>query len=65
MRLVGSSSNLDDDFTLKQKQYADLILDIGNGKNDSICYDCIEEDENIGVQHLIIPNIKYFLFNEQ
>ena len=42
MRLVGSSSNLNDDFTLKQNQYADLILDIGNGENDSICYDCIE-----------------------
>ena len=41
MRLVGSSSSLNDDFTLKQKQYAELILDIGNGKNDSICYDCI------------------------
>jgi PIF1-like helicase len=32
MRLVGSSSNLNGDFTLKQNQYADLILDIGNGK---------------------------------
>jgi PIF1-like helicase len=32
MRLVGLSSNLNDDFTLKQNQYANLMLDIGNGK---------------------------------
>jgi hypothetical protein len=32
MRLVGLSSNLNGDFTLKQNQYANLMLDIGNGK---------------------------------
>jgi PIF1-like helicase len=61
MRLTGSNSHEMDEFTLKQKKYAELILDIGNGKNDSICYDCLEEDENLGVQLINIPDIKYFL----
>jgi len=52
---------LSPNWTLKQKKYAELILDIGNGKNDSICYDCLEEDENLGVQLINIPDIKYFL----
>ena len=65
MRLEGLNSNVIDEFTLKQQKYAEIILDIGNGKKDSICYDCLEKDEDTGMQLLNIPEIKYFSDNDQ
>ena len=42
---------------LKTNKYADLIWDIGNEKKDSMCFDGLEEDEDMGVHLPNIPDI--------
>ena len=64
LRLAGALSTNTDTNTIRQQNYANLILDIGKGQIDSPYYETIEYIPDTGLHKIKIPNLNYFLNSE-
>ena len=61
LRLAGALSTNIDANTIKQQLYANLILDIGKGKTNSLYYETVERISDTGLHKIKIPNLNYYI----